>query len=682
MPNYTTQDIRNVALVGGANTGKTMLVDALFAAAGAIKIKGQIERGTTICDYTPQEKSVRHSLDCSVASLDYDGKHLNLIDTPGAADFIGRSISVLPAAETVAVVIDARAGPDLVAKRMMDWARDRGLDRIVIVNHIDAAPDGLEACLNQIQESFGPECLPINLPAQQATEVVDCFFKPNGAATDFSSVADAHSRLVDQVVEVDDELMELYLEQGEELGPEQLHDPFEKALRENHLVPVCFTSAESDAGINQLLEIICRLMPNPNEGNPPDFFRGDGDIGDPIHFTPDPNAHILAHTFKVNIDPFVGRLSIFRIHQGTVSKDKQLVVGDGRRAFRVSHLFKLTGGETSEIDAGIPGDICAIAKVDDIEIDSVLHDSHDEDEIHLRSINLPVPMQSVAVKAKSRGQEQKLSDALHKIQAEDPSINIEHDHAQNQTIVHALGELHLRVVLEALKERFNVDIETSPPRIAYRETITTPAEGHYRHKKQTGGAGQFGEVSLRVKPMRRGTGFRFNNEVVGGAIPRQFIPAVEKGVRQAMSQGVIAGYPIEDVEVTVYDGKHHPVDSKEVAFVAAGKRAFMAAIEQAEPAILEPIIDLHISLPSANVGDITGNLASRRGRINETTALEDGRSSVSAQLPLAELEGYQSHLHAMTSGAGSFTVDFNRYDVVPARMQKELAAEFKEALKH
>lgn len=678
MPSYTTQDIRNVALVGGANTGKTMLVDALFAAAGAIKNKGQIERGTTICDYMPQERSLRHSLDCAVASLDYDGKHLNLIDTPGAADFVGRSISVLPAAETVAVVIDARSGPDLVAKRMMDWAYDRGLGRIVIVNHIDAAPAALEACLTQIQENFGAECLPLNLPAKQATEVVDCFFKPNGAITDFSNVADAHSRLVDQVVEVDDELMELYLEQGEELSPEQLHDPFEKALRENHLVPVCFTSAESDAGIAQLLEIICRLMPNPSEGNPPDFFRGDGDVGDPIHFTPDPSAHVLAHTFKVNIDPFVGRLSIFRIHQGTVSKDKQLVVGDGRRAFRVSHLFKLIGAETTEIDAGIPGDICAIAKVDDIEIDSVLHDSHDEDEIHLRSIDLPAPMQSVAVKAKSRGQEQKLSDALHKIQAEDPSVNIEHDHAQNQTVIYALGELHLRVVLEGLKERFNVDIETSPPRIAYRETILVAAEGHYRHKKQTGGAGQFGEVFLRVKPMRRGAGFSFNNEVVGGAIPRQFIPAVEKGVRQAMTQGVIAGYPIEDVEVTVYDGKHHPVDSKEVAFVAAGKRAFMAAIEQADPAILEPIIDLHISLPSANVGDITGDLSSKRGRINETTALGDGRSSVSAQLPLAELEGYQSHLHAMTSGAGSFTVDFNRYDVVPARTQKELAAAFKE----
>lgn len=677
MPAYTTNDIRNIALVGAAGAGKTMLVEALFAAAGAIKQKGEIARGTTICDYLPQEHTLKHSLDSAVVSLDVQGRHLNIIDTPGAPDFVGRALSVLPAVETVAVVVDARSGPDITARRMMQWARNRGLDRIVIVNHIDEAAQGLEACLAKIQDVFGPECLPLNLPARRGAEVVDCFFKPNGAGTDFSSVEQAHTEIIDQVVEVDDQLMELYLEQGEEITLDQLHDPFEKALREDHLVPVCFTSAESDAGIAELLDVFCKLMPNPAEGNPPDFFRGEGDAGEPVHFSPDPKGHVLAHTFKVNIDPFIGRLGIFRIHQGTVSKDSQLVVGDARRPFRVAHLLTLRGGQTDEVDAGVPGDICAVAKVDEIEFDTVLHDSHDDDEIHLRSIDLPTPMQGVALTAKSRGQEQKLSDALAKLRAEDPSIVIEHNHAQNQTIMRAVGDLHLRVLLEGLQERFNVEVETSPPKIAYRETVQAPAEGHYRHKKQTGGAGQFGEVWLRIKPLPRGEGFRFVDEVVGGAIPRQFIPAVEKGLRQAMEQGVVAGFPLQDIEVAVYDGKHHAVDSKEIAFVTAGKRAFMEAVKSANPVVLEPIVSVEIVSPAANVGDITGDLSSRRGRINETTANEDGTSGISALVPLAELDGYQSQLRAMTAGAGTFTVEFSHYDPVPARTQKELAEAYK-----
>ncbi len=677
MPAYSTEDIRNVALVGGAGNGKTMLVESLLAAAGTIRHKGEIARGNTVSDYLPQEQALAHSLDSTVISFNHGGRHINLIDTPGAPDFLGRAMSVLPAVETVAVVVDARTGPGVVERRMMDWARRRGLDHVVIINHIDAAADGLEACLASVQEAFGAECLPLNLPAGHAEKVVDCFFRPNGAGTDFSSVAEAHTRLVDQVVEVDDRLMELYLEQGEELSPEQLHDPFEKALREDHLIPVCFTSAASDAGIAELLEVMCRLLPNPTEGNPPDFFRGEGDNGNPIHFEPDPQGHVLAHTFKVNIDPFVGRLGIFRVHQGTVAKDSQLVIGDARRPFRVGHLLSLAGSQTSEIDAGVPGDICAIAKIEELEVDAVLHDSHDEDHIHLRRVDLPPPMQGVAVSARSRGHEQKLSDALHKLAAEDPSIAIEHSAQANQTIIRAMGELHLRVLLEALEERFHVEVDTSPPKIAYRETIQAPAEGHYRHKKQTGGAGQFGEVWLRVRPLARGEGFRFVDEVVGGAIPRALIPAVEKGVRQAMAEGIVAGYPVQDVEVTVHDGKYHAVDSKEVAFVTAGRRAFIDAVGKARPVVLEPLVNIDITAPGEAVGSITGDLSARRGRINETTAHADGSSGISALVPLAELDDYPSRLRAMTAGAGSYGLGFSHYDPVPARIQKSLAEAFR-----
>ncbi len=679
MPGYTTADIRNIALVGGAGSGKTTLIEALAQQAGAIKVMGSVEKGTTLSDFDPQEKTLQHSLNSTVISLDYDGRHINLIDTPGYPDFIGRALSVLPAVETVAVVINAQTGVDMVARRMMNWAKERELDRLVIINRIDADHAELEQCLQEIREAFGAECMPLNLPARQGGAVADCFFKPEPVETDFSSVDVAHTELVDQVVEVDEALMAIYLEQGEELDPEQLHDPFEEALRDDHLIPVCFVSGRTGAGVEALLQIIARLMPNPAEGNPPTFLKGEGAAAVPMHFSPDPAQHVLAHVFKVSIDPFVGRLGIFRVHQGTVRKDAQLFVGDGRKPFRVAHLLKVCGKETTEAAEGIPGDICAVAKVDDMHFDAVLHDSHDEDHIHFRPLRFPDPMHGLAVHARSRGDEQKISDALHKLVAEDPSLRVDYNATLNQTVIRGMGELHLRVVLEDMRNRFHVDVETSEPRIAYKETITGPAEGHCRHKKQTGGAGQFGEVYLRVAPLARGGGIEFVDAVVGGAIPRQFIPAVEKGVRQAIAEGAVAGFEIQDVQVTIYDGKHHPVDSKEVAFVTAGRKAFLDAVRNAGPTVLEPIVDVHISVPSLSMGDVAGDLASKRGRINSTEVRGGGMTVVSGQAPLAELNGYQSRLKSLSGGTGTYSIHVSHYDPVTPRIQQLLMGEYRPA---
>jgi elongation factor G len=670
---YTTADIRNIALVGVAGGGKTTLVEALAERAGAIKTMGSVERGSTLSDHDPQEKSLRHSLHSSIISLDFQGRHINLIDTPGYPDFVGRALAVLPAVETVAVVINPQSGIDVVARKMMAWAAERGLDRMVIINRIDAENIDLGACLQAVREAFGSECLPLNLPASDGT-VADCFFEPRDVPTVVSSVDAAHTAIIDQVVEVDEELMALYLEQGQALAPDQLHDPFEKALREGHLMPVCFVSARTGAGVDQLLEVISRLLPNPTEGNPPQFYRGEGAARQPIDLRPstDAHAHAIAHVFKVSIDPFVGRIGVFRIHQGSVARDSQLFINDGRKPFKVAHLLSLKGRETREIERGIAGDICAVAKVDDIHFDAVLHDSHDEDHIHLQALGFPEPMQGIAVHAKSRGDEQRISDALHKLSAEDPSMRLEHDAAMNQTVIRCLGELHTRVLLEDLRTRFHVEVDTSPPRIAYRETITTQAEGHYRHKKQTGGAGQFGEVFLRVEPLPRGAGVEFVDAVVGGAIPRQFIPAVEKGVRQALHEGVIAGFPVQDVRIVVHDGKHHPVDSKEVAFVTAGKKALMEAIRHAGPAVLEPIVDVQISAPSQSMGDIAGDLSGRRGRVSRTDSQGGGLTTIEGQAPLAELVGYQSRLKSLTGGNGSFSVQLSHYDPVPGRVQQQL----------
>ncbi|HEY5702708.1 MAG TPA: elongation factor G [Gammaproteobacteria bacterium] len=680
MASYSTEEIRNIALVGHVGAGKTSLTEALLNKAGVISNKGSVEQGTSVCDFDPQEIASQHSLNAAVVSLDYHSGHINLIDTPGYPDFIGRALAVLPAVETCAVVINAQAGVETVTQRMMQVAGERDLDRLIIINRIDQAPGQLQAVLMNIREIFGNECLPINLPAENGQSVVDCFFQNSGAETDFSSVTEAHTQIIDQVIELDEDLMTLYLEQGEEIKPEQLHDPFERALREGHLIPVCFVSAETGAGVPELLEIFARLMPHPGEGNPPQFLKGEGKAAEPVQLSPDPAQHALAHVFKLSIDPYVGKLAVFRVHQGKINRNSQLYIGDGRKPFKVGHLFKLQGKEHIEINTAIPGDICAVAKIEDIHFDAVLHDSHDEDHIHMHPVPLPAPMYGLAITVKSRGDEQKISDALHKLMDEDPSFKVEHRASLNETVIRGLGEQHLRIMLDKLKDVYHVDVDTHPPSIAYRETVTRPAEGHHRHKKQTGGAGQFGEVFLRLEPLERGAGYEFVDKVVGGVIPRQFIPAVEKGIAQAIDEGVIAGYPLCDLRVTVYDGKHHSVDSKEVAFVAAGKKAFIDAVKKARPVVMEPVVDISITVPHNGLGDITADLSGRRGRITSTTALSGGMTNIKGQVPLGEIDQYQSQLKSMTGGSGSFSIELSHYEAVPEREQQKLISAYKPAL--
>jgi elongation factor G len=669
---YTTQGIRNVALAGAAGGGKTLLLEALLLNAGAIRSKGSLQRGTTVSDFDPQEKRLQHSLDAALCGFDYDATHINLIDTPGYPDFLGRTLSVLEAVEAVAIVVSAVNGIDTLTQRLMDFARDRELCRLIVVNKIDSRDAESAAVLEELRATFGPECLPLNLPADGGQSVVDCFFQPDGKSADFSSVAAAHTQIVDQVVELDEQLMAVYLEQGEALSPEQLHDPFEQALREGHLVPVCFVSAETGAGVPELLQIFARLMPNPTEGNPPPFLKGEGEAAQRVQVTPDPGRHVVAHVFKTSIDPYVGKLGVLRVHQGTVRQGSQLYVGDARKPIKIAHLLRLTGKDTTEMPQAIPGDICAIAKVEELHLDAVLHDSHDEDQYHLKPVSFPPPMLGIAIEPERRGDEQRLADTLHKLMAEDPCVRIEHHAAVNETVIYGMGELHLRVLLERMAERYGVHVKTHTPSVPYRETITRPADGHCRHKKQTGGAGQFGEVFLRVEALRRGEGFEFVDEVVGGAIPGQFIPAVEKGVRQVLSEGAVAGFPLQDIRVTVYDGKHHPVDSKEVAFASAGRKAFLEAIRKAGPIVLEPVMRLEITAPATSIGDLTGDLATRRARISGNSTLPGQRATLQALVPLAEISEYQSRLKALTGGEGAYAMELSHYDPVPVRRQHQL----------
>ena len=667
--------LRTLALVGPAAAGKTTLAEALLVKAGVLGAAGTVERGSTVGDHDPLERRMLHSLNATVMHLQHAGTRVHFIDTPGSPDFLGQSLPALEAVETAAIVINATAGVEPMARRMMDHAAARHLDRLIIVNRIDAPGADLPAVLAQIQAEFGRECLPVNLPAAGGTRVVDCFFNRSGDS-DFGSVADAHRALVEQVVEVDGDLVERYLNDGD-VDPAELHAPLEQALREGHLIPVCFVSARTGAGVAELLDVIIKLLPHPGEANPPDFLRHEGGTAQRVHSQPDPSLHVLAHVFKVSVDPYVGRMGVLRVHQGTITPGTLLYIGDGRKPFKVGHLFMLQGKEHIEVTRALPGDIVAVAKVDEIAFDAVLHDAAEDAHIHLAPLDFPKPVYGLAIEPKRHGDEQRMWEIVTKLVDEDPCLKLEHVAVTNETVVYGLSELHLRVLLERLRDVHRFEVSTRPPRIAYRETIAAAAAGHHRHKKQSGGAGQFGEVFLRVEPLPRGTGFEFVDQVKGGTIPTQYIPAVEKGVREVLALGAIAGYPVVDLRVIVHDGKHHSVDSKDIAFATAGRKAFLAAIREAQPRVLEPIVHIEISASDTAMGDITGDLSAKRGVVTGTRNGAAGQVVVRGQVPMSELSGYQSRLNALTSGQGRYSIELSHYEAVPPAVQQQLMSQFR-----
>lgn len=667
----SVHDIRNLCLLGHAGSGKTTLLEALLAAAGAIPTRGSVERGDTVSDHDPQEKSMGHSLSATLTNLEWAGHWINLLDTPGLPDLAGRALATLPAVETAVVVINAAAGIESGARRMMTAAGDKC--RLVVVNKIDAGAADCATLMDDITRVFGRECLPINLPSPDGNTVVDCFFAPDpDAATAFSSPREAHDAIIDQVVELDEVLMARYLEQGESLDPEQLHEPFEQALREDHLVPVCFVSARSGAGVRELLDILGRLMPDPTEGNPPQFLKGEGATAQSVAVQAASDRHALAHVFQISNDPYRGKLALFRVHQGEITPSSALFVGDGRKPFRPAHLLRLQGRGAVETAKAVPGDLCAVSRVDELYRDAVLHDSHDEDNFHLVPPAYPRPVFGLALLARKPADEHKLSEALARLTDEDPCLEVSYDTRGRQTVVRGLGEQHLKIVLDQLATRWNLELDTATPAIPYRETIATTAEARYRHKKQSGGAGQFGEVALRVEALARGSGLQLADEVKGGAIPTHFMPAVEKGVRQALAEGAVAGYPIQDLRIIVTDGKHHAVDSNEVSFVTAARHALIEAVIAARPQILEPILDLTIKVADPHFGEVSAELAVRRGRVTSTDSPSGGWTLISAKVPMAAMDGFETRLKAICAGESEFIVEAGGYEAAPAETQARL----------
>ena len=681
----TPADIRNIILTGHTGAGKTTLSERLLFAAGEITRIGTVEEGTTQSDWRESEKAHHHSLYTTVMHFDWENHTVNLIDAPGTPDFVGHAIAAFPAVETVAVVVDAHKGIEPVTRRMMQVAKERQLPRMLIVNKIDEAQADLEELTEGLRDVFGPECLPVNLPTPNRDGIVKVFDEEDQGDTLFSDEETAHQQIVEQIVEMQDDLMTEYLETGDDHGLDtgKVHDAFEAALRDGHLVPICFCSAKTGAGIDHLLHVFASLLPSPLEGNPRPFMKTVEGMEVAFEAEPDAKKPVLAHVFKVTTDRHVGKLGVFRVHQGTVRAKSDLIIDDHRKAVRGGHLVKRQGKDHEEVDELGPGEIGAIVKIEDVHFDATLHEDHDLDSVHLKPLPLPKPMFGLAVELKNHADETKFSSAIQKMCAEDPCLTLERISATKQTVLRGLGELHLRVAMERLKDEYGIELLTEPPKVAYKETITAKADGHHRHKKQTGGAGQFGEVYLRVEPladdhpeMQGGDGFEFVNATVGGSIPRQFMPAIEKGVRSVLEDGAVAGYPMRGIKVEVYDGKHHPVDSKEVAFITAGKRAFIDAVQKAKPVLLEPIVTVEITCPSQYMGDVTGDISTKRGRVQDTVMLPGDMCTVVAEAPLGELQTFTTELKSITGGAGSYSMEYSHDEPAPPHVQQEVIAAF------
>jgi len=671
---YRPEDIRNVVLLGHGGSGKTTLAEAILHRCGAITRMGSVEDATTTSDYEPEAKAHHYSTNSSLLFAGSAGREINLIDTPGHPELVGTTLAALTAVETAILVVNAANGIEFNTRRLFHAAGEAGLARMVVVNKIDQNPGGLQSLVAELKSTFGAQLHCMNLPTNKGTDVIDCFDSEAGTA-DFLSVAEVHREMLESTVEADDDALEKYLG-GEKIDLPALRKTFVKAMTQGHVVPILFTSAKGEVGVDDLLHILAEEAPSPVNGRARRLRKGE----DLVEIACDPNKPLLAQCFKVTSDPQLGRIAMIRVLQGRLEGATSFVCrgldgNDGKR-IKAGHVLKVEGREHPELEAvAYAGDIVALGRIDDLHADTLLHAPETADALAAVRPAYPTPMLSLALESKSRNDDAKLGTALQALCEEDPTFRFTHDETTKELIVSGLGDVHVGVMLERLANRYRLTVNTKQPTIAYRETVTGRAEGHHRHKKQTGGAGQFGEVFIRIEPLPRGEGFQFASEVVGGAIPTHFIPAVEKGVQDALAAGVLAGFPVQDVRVVVYDGKTHAVDGKEVAFRTAGKMAMRDAMSKARPALLEPLVSLEITAPEQYMGAVTAELKQCRARVFGIDTLTAGVSTVRAQAPLGELADYGGRLRGATGGHGTFVMEPAAYDFVPRPQEQRIIAE-------
>lgn len=666
-----TGDIRNIVLLGHGGSGKTSLAEAMLHKTGATNRLGSVDDKTSICDYYDEEKEHQHSIQSAVVHAEYAGKLINIIDTPGYPDFIGPAIKAIPAAETAIVVISAATGIETNTRKMFELAAQANMPRLIVINKMDAENVAFPELIKSIQETFGSQCRCANLPGADKASIIDCIENETGDSP-LMDVAQAHTELIESVIEADDDLMESYLG-GEEISAEKIAIVFVEALKAGTLIPIVFTNSRKETGVKELLDIIVKYTPSPRQAKAPQLKDGDN----LMELASDPAGPLAGFVFRIGFDPRSNmKYSTIRIFSGTIKSETNLLRNDQKKSIRPGHILKSQGGENKEIDAGLAGDIITLAKIEELKIGDLIHDGKAAGKFELPTV--PEPMFSLALEPATRGDEQKISTALDKLCEEDPCFKISRDTQTKELVASGLGDLHLRIMLEKLQNRYKLSITTKEPKIPYRETITAKAEGHYRHKKQTGGAGQFGEVYLRVEPAERNSDppLLFSWDIFGASIPGQFEPAVAKGINDVMQNGVVAGFPLQDITVSVYDGKHHPVDSKEVAFRTAAREAFSDGVRNAKPVLLEPIVNMEVTVPAENMGDIAGDLASKRGRVLGQDMLPGNYIVVKAQVPLAEVTQYNSQLKSVTGGRGSYSMTLSHYEIVPPNVQQQIVAQY------
>ena len=673
-----TERIRNVALVGHGGAGKTTLAEAMLLEAGLVSRLGRVEDGTTVCDSEPVEQRRGQSLSLALAPIVWKDHRINLLDAPGYADFEGEALTALRVADLAVFVVSAVAGPEVQTIRLWKAAADLGLPRMVFVNKLDRERASFPRTLDQLRDRLGAGVAPLELPIGEeaaftglADLLTDTAFLYDGSSGGHTTAPipddmealehQVHDNLVEGIVVADDGLLERYLE-GEIPSVDELERTLAHGVDQASVFPVVCGSATGRIGIDRLIDLICEIGPSPLERPPIEVEAGDTIVD----IAPDASGQPLLFVFKTLADPFVGQVSLFRVLSGTVHADDHLVNPRSGADERLHGLFRVSGRDHEPVDVLVAGDIGGVAKLAGTITGDTL--APRGTPVRVAATEEPPPVLAIAVRARTTADEDKLANALHRLVQEDATLVVTLDPETHQMLLRGTGETHLQVTLERLERKFGVAVDTEEVRVAYRETITQPAEAEGKHKKQSGGHGQFGVATIRIEPLERGEGYEFVDKVVGGAIPRQFIPAVSRGVEEAMAEGGLHGFPVVDVRVTCLDGRYHPVDSSEMSFKMAGRLAFREALAQAAPVVLEPVSAVEVTVPAEVQGDILGDLNSRRGRVQGTEAGEPGEQVVIAQVPTAELRRYAVDLRSRTGGRGAFSAHHDHYDVVPPNL--------------
>jgi len=685
------ESIRNVILCGHGSSGKTTLADSFLTITNTVNGAPSVEDGSSICDFDPEEKAHKYSIESAAIHFEHGGKSFHMLDTPGYPDFIGQVIGPMQAVDTALIVVNASSGIEVNTRRVFDEAGKAGLGRMIVLNKLDSDNLEFQNIVDGIREMWGNQCVLLNVPVGIGADfkgVVSTLKVPDdttGAILDPNEISEP---LIESIIEVDDAVMERYFE-GTPPTDKELSSLIVQAVRAGTLIPIVCCSAKSKLGLSELLDAVamCGLSPL-------DLTRHATLGEEEVEIQPDPNGPLIARVFRTRIDPFVQKLNFIRVFSGTLKRDDNVAASNARKGVKMNQLLRVQGETTENVDSAGPGEIVAVAKMDDLHTGTMLG------EYTMADFKFPMPMVSFAVSPKSRGDETKLSGAVNKVVEEDPTFKLDRDPQTKELVMTGMSELHLNVIQERLIRRDKLEVETKVPRIAFRETIQSKAEGDYRHKKQSGGRGQFGEVHIRMMPLPRGTNieefatkanfnglkdvhydenanFLWLDAVVGGVIPGNFMPAVGKGFSERIVNGVIAGYPVQDVCVVVHFGKHHPVDSSEAAFKTAGKMAFKKVFEQARPSLLEPIVHMNITIPEANVGDVYSDMSGRGGRVSGSDPAGGNFTTVHCEVPLREVTTYARTLSSMTGGMGSYTMEFSHYDIMPANIQQDVISKAK-----